>query len=363
MMGSTILQLQDVNKRYGAVRAVDGISFQLERGEFLSLLGPSGSGKTTTLQMIAGLASVSGGEILLEGKSINALPPYRRDIGVVFQNYALFPHLTVAQNIAFPLEMRRFARHDIERRITDALRLVNLPELGGRYPRELSGGQQQRVALARAFVFEPKLLLMDEPLGALDKKLREYMQVEIKRLHERLGATIIYVTHDQDEALVMSNRIAVFNAGKIEQIAPPAEIYNRPKTRFVADFVGETNLIPATSERMVSGVQILRAGSAELQVCAQDAVPGKDVYVSIRPERIRLGPAGAGSLANHLQGSITEIIYMGRVTRYSVECDDPSVTLAVTAQVSSLTETSFKKGARVTAQWDKVDATPISRGA
>ncbi len=238
-MSSAILELRNVSKEYGPHIAVADLSLQLAKGEFLSLLGPSGSGKTTTLMMIAGLLQPNTGDILLEQRPITPLPPYKRNIGVVFQNYALFPHMTVARNIAFPLTMRSVGREEIAMRVSRVLRLVGLPDYGGRYPRQLSGGQQQRVALARAMVFEPPILLMDEPLGALDKKLREQMQLEIKRLHEELGMSIIYVTHDQEEALVMSDRIAVFNLGRLQQIGTPTQLYERPATRFVAEFIGE----------------------------------------------------------------------------------------------------------------------------
>jgi putative spermidine/putrescine transport system ATP-binding protein len=362
-MSRPILELRDVNKKYGLVQAVDGVSFELSRGEFLSLLGPSGSGKTTTLQMIAGLVRVSGGEILLDGQSINLLPPYKRDIGVVFQNYALFPHLTVARNIAFPLEMRGFTRSDIDRRVLDALKLVDLPNYGNRYPRELSGGQQQRVALARAFVFEPKLLLMDEPLGALDKKLREYMQVEIKRLHERLGATVIYVTHDQDEALVMSNRIAVFNNGKIEQIASPDEIYNRPATRFVAEFVGETNIFSTIKYGLIENNMRLKSSTIEFQVPNTFSLSDREVLVSIRPERVRVeNRNNTIALENQLNGFITEVIYMGRIIRYTIQSEDQLVSIVAIAQVSSIREKVFKKGDPVTTFWDGIDVVPILKG-
>ncbi len=361
-MSKTILELRNLNKSYGIVKAVDGISFSLERGEFLSLLGPSGSGKTTTLHMIAGLTSVSDGEILLGGKSINALPPYKRDIGVVFQNYALFPHLTVSQNIAFPLEMRGISGKEATSRVNQALQLVDLPSFGSRYPRELSGGQQQRVALARAFVFEPKLLLMDEPLGALDKKLREYMQVEIKRLHQRLGATIIYVTHDQDEALVMSDRIAVFNAGKIEQIAPPSEVYNRPKTRFVAEFVGETNIISAKFERAEGSFQIFRSEALEIRIQGAEPIYKNEVKLSIRPERIRIEPILSQSASNKISGIVSEVIYFGRTIRYLVDSIDGSLKLTIVKQVSSLTEKTFSKGDRVDAFWHEFDVMPIVEG-
>ena len=238
-----ILEVHALRKAFGPVVAVEDVQFTLGRGEFVTFLGPSGSGKTTTLEMIAGLTRPTSGRIFLNGKPIDPLPPYRRDIGVVFQHYALFPHMTLSRNIAFPLEMRRVPRAEVRRRVGEALELVGLAGYADRLPRELSGGQQQRVALARALVFRPPLLLMDEPLGALDKKLREQMQLEIKQIHRGLDASIVYVTHDQDEALVMSDRIAVFNGGRIEQIGPPEELYDRPKTRFVAGFLGEFELL------------------------------------------------------------------------------------------------------------------------
>ena len=224
-MTCALLELRNLSKSYASVVAVDRISVSLAAGEFLSFLGPSGSGKTSTLAMIAGLVEPSSGEILLRSKPLNPLPPYRRNIGMVFQNYALFPHMTVAKNIAFPLEMRRMSRGEIEARVARVLSLVGLANYGPRLPSQLSGGQQQRIALARAMVFEPPLLLMDEPLGALDKKLREQMQLEIKQLHRKLGMSVIYVTHDQEEALTMSDRIAVFNNGRIEQIGVASELY------------------------------------------------------------------------------------------------------------------------------------------
>ena len=264
-MSEGLLQLDSVSKAFGNVVAVDSISFALAEGEFLSLLGPSGSGKTTTLQMIAGLTHPTFGQILLSGKPIGPLPPYKRDIGMVFQNYALFPHMTVAGNIAFPLEMRDMSRAEISRRVENVLKLVDLPGFADRYPRQLSGGQQQRVALARAIVFEPTLLLMDEPLGALDKKLREQMQLEIKHLHKRLGVSIIYVTHDQDEALVMSDRIGVFNRGRLEQIGSAEQLYEQPMTRFVAEFIGESNMIRGAVREAANGRCALDTGDGPLR--------------------------------------------------------------------------------------------------
>ena len=241
------LALQAIAKRYGGVTAVDRLSLEVASGEFVSLLGPSGSGKTTTLMMIAGFIIPSSGSILLDGKNITRLPPYRRNIGMVYQNYALFPHMTVGRNVAFPLRMRGVGRDEIARRVGRALELVQLKGLSERRPTELSGGQQQRVALARALVFEPPLLLMDEPLGALDKKLRQELQSEIKRIQRETRGTVIYVTHDQEEALSLSDRVVVLNHGRIEQVGPPGELYERPRTRFVAEFLGAANFLSRDS--------------------------------------------------------------------------------------------------------------------
>ena len=227
----------------GPVVAVDSVSLDIAPGEFLTLLGPSGSGKTTTLMMLAGFEIPSDGEIYVDDTAIAAIPPYKRNIGMVFQNYALFPHMTVGENIAFPLKMRGLSKSEIARMSKEALELVKLPGYEGRYPRQLSGGQQQRIAVARALVFNPRVLLMDEPLGALDKQLRESLQLEIKSLHDQLGVTIVYVTHDQQEALVMSDRIAVMNNGRIEQIGSPVALYDQPQSRFVASFIGESNFL------------------------------------------------------------------------------------------------------------------------
>jgi putative spermidine/putrescine transport system ATP-binding protein len=292
---------------------------QLAKGEFLSLLGPSGSGKTTTLMMIAGFLQPSAGEILLEGRPVTSLPPYKRNLGVVFQNYALFPHMTVAKNIAFPLTMRHAGSNEIAARVSKVLKLVGLPDHGGRYPKQLSGGQQQRVALARAMVFEPRILLMDEPLGALDKKLREQMQLEIKRLHREFGMSIIYVTHDQEEALVMSDRIAVFNHGRLEQVGTPSQLYERPMTRFVAEFIGESNIF--------AGIAATNADSFSIVTSmAYDCVPSPRgrcrptptsscLYGPSRsPCRPVIPPGGE----NAIGGCVVEVIYLGRSRKYVV---------------------------------------------
>ena len=237
MVSDVHVEFKDVQKSYdGVTLVVENLNVDIARGEFLTLLGPSGSGKTTTLMMLAGFETATHGEILLNGTPINNVPPNKRGIGMVFQNYALFPHMTVAENLAFPLQVRRLSKAEIEEKIKRALEMVSLPEFASRKPAQLSGGQQQRVALARALVFEPELVLMDEPLGALDKQLREQMQYEIKHIHENLGVTVVYVTHDQSEALTMSNRIAVFNDGVIQQLAEPDDLYERPDNAFVAGF-------------------------------------------------------------------------------------------------------------------------------
>lgn len=240
--GDVLVSFRGVQKSYdGETLIVKDLNLDIRKGEFLTLLGPSGSGKTTSLMMLAGFETPTAGEILLAGRSINNVPPHKRDIGMVFQNYALFPHMTVAENLAFPLSVRGMSKTDVKERVKRALSMVQLDAFAGRYPAQLSGGQQQRVALARALVFEPQLVLMDEPLGALDKQLREHMQMEIKHLHQRLGVTVVYVTHDQGEALTMSDRVAVFHQGEIQQIEPPRNLYEQPRNTFVANFIGENN--------------------------------------------------------------------------------------------------------------------------
>jgi putative spermidine/putrescine transport system ATP-binding protein len=360
-MSRFVLELVDVTKSYGSVAAVQRLSLQLAKGEFLSLLGPSGSGKTTTLQMIAGLVQPSTGEILLSGRPIGPLPPYKRGIGMVFQNYALFPHLTVARNISFPLEMRRMPAADIRKRVQAVLKLVELPGFEHRYPRELSGGQQQRVALARAVVFEPMLLLMDEPLGALDKRLREQMQIEIKHLHKRLGVSIIYVTHDQDEALVMSDRIGVFNHGRLEQIGPAEELYERPKTRFVAEFIGETNTIVGKVGASEAGYSLLETADGSLRGRTQAPLAaGTHATLSIRPERMTLNAeATSAGARNRLCGHIAETIYLGRGRKYVVQTD-AGVTLTVAQPAGDLGSTRRRTGDRVDVLFSPDDAAIIA---
>ena len=359
-MTGPILELRSVSKSYGPVTAVSDLSLELAKGEFLSLLGPSGSGKTTTLMMISGLLQPTTGDILLEGRPITPLPPYKRNIGVVFQNYALFPHLTVAKNIAFPLTMRKAGRSEVASRVRKVLELVGLANHGGRYPRQLSGGQQQRVALARAMVFEPPILLMDEPLGALDKKLREQMQLEIKRLHRDLDMSIIYVTHDQEEALVMSDRIAVFNVGRLQQVGTPTQLYERPATRFVAEFIGESNMFPAVAGSTANGFSVLDTAGVRLRaMAARPLQAGTRVVVSVRPERIalRAGDAPSG-IENAIAGRVTEIVYLGRSRKYVIRTDAGQEIVSF-QQARSGSEAEFELGTTVSMSWRAEDATVL----
>lgn len=290
-MPARSLSLANLVKHYGGLqRAVDDVSLDVAPGEFITFLGPSGSGKTTTLMMIAGFQEPSEGQISIAGRSVGHIPPYERNIGVVFQNYALFPHMSVASNVAFPLKMRGVAKRDRQLKSMEALARVGLQGFADRHPGELSGGQQQRVALARALVFEPDLILLDEPLGALDKNLREQMQLELKRIHREAGVTMIYVTHDQTEAMTMSDRIAVFNSGKIEQVGTPLDIYFKPKTRFVASFVGDSNLIDAEIIGNDGCVKVQDLGQFSVDI--RNHRPGDRISLLIRPEMIRLRTEG-----------------------------------------------------------------------
>jgi putative spermidine/putrescine transport system ATP-binding protein len=311
--GETIVRFVDVQKTYDGIHPIiRQLNLAIRRGEFLTLLGPSGSGKTTTLMMLAGFETPTLGEIYFENRPISALPAHRRGIGMVFQNYALFPHLTVAQNLAFPLEVRKVERGEINRRVAKALRMVELDSFGERRPAQLSGGQQQRIAVARALVFEPQLVLMDEPLGALDKQLREQMQHELKGLHERLGVTIVYVTHDQSEALTMSDRIAVFRDGAIEQLAAPRELYERPRTAYVAQFIGENNQIEGRVERMTAKDQcVVRLDNGQAVTAATTSAleRGARCLISIRPDRVQVN-AKAG-FRNRFDCGVENLTYLG----------------------------------------------------
>jgi len=313
------VSLVGLEKRFDAVGAVCGISLEIGSGEFLTLLGPSGSGKTTTLMMIAGFETPTAGDIAIDGRSVVGTPPHKRNIGMVFQNYALFPHLTVAENIAFPLKQRGMDRATRARRVADSLAMVQLPGYEARYPRQLSGGQQQRVALARAIVFRPRLLLMDEPLGALDKQLRENLQLEMRRLHAELGITFVYVTHDQEEALIMSDRIAVVNEGRIAQLGPPEELYDRPRNRFVASFIGESNFLSGVVRGIEDGFLIVDCGGAMLRAAATRPAPiGSAVTLTTRPERMRFVDPGAMPIGieNRMRVTVRETVFAGERCRY-----------------------------------------------
>ena len=307
-----------VQKSYdGQTLVVKDLNLSIGRTEFLTMLGPSGSGKTTCLMMLAGFETATHGEIRLDGRNINDVPPHQRGIGMVFQNYALFPHMTVGENLAFPLEVRGMGKAERDSRILRALDMVQMGAFRNRRPAQLSGGQQQRIALARALVFDPKLVLMDEPLGALDKQLREHMQFEIKALHDRLGITVVYVTHDQGEALTMSDRVAVFNDGRIQQIAPPAELYEAPQNSFVAGFIGENNKLPGVIEQLEGDRAVVRLGNGALidATAVNIKEKGQRTLVSIRPERVEFKPEMMPAGAHTLEAEVRDVIYMGDILR------------------------------------------------
>ena len=303
------MRLEGVRKRYGEVVALDGVDLEIRRGEFFSLLGPSGCGKTTLLRLLAGFETPDAGRVLIGGKDMAGVPPYERPVNTVFQNYALFPHMTVAGNIAFGLRMKGLSQGEIRKKVAWALELVDLLGLEGRYPRELSGGQKQRVALARALVLEPQVLLLDEPLSALDLKLRQELRVELMQLQRRLGTTFVFVTHDQEEALVMSDRIAVMRAGRVEQVGLPDEVYERPKNRFVADFLGRSNFLPARPHPLGAETPL---GPLRLKSPLE-----REALLVIRPEKIRLYPKEATPPRENLVvAQVEEIVYTGAENQY-----------------------------------------------
>jgi spermidine/putrescine ABC transporter ATP-binding subunit len=344
------LSLRDLVKVYDdrtGERAVDGVWLDVGKGEFVSLLGPSGSGKTTTLMMIAGFEDPSSGDILVDGNSILGVPTHLRDIGLVFQNYALFPKMTVAQNIAFPLRMRRQSRSAMAEAVERSLDLIDLRGFGDRYPKQLSGGQQQRVALARALAFDPRLLLLDEPMGALDRKLREQMQLEVKKIQRRLGVTTIYVTHDQEEAMVLSDRVAIMNRGRIEQVGRPVQMYNRPVNRFVAQFLGEANLLPATVERTQDGSHgFALLNGAVVPFTVHEALPGgSHIDLFIRPECVLMDRENAHPLA----GVVESIVFLGSATRYAVRAEAIEI---VATRHNRQEGPDFTVGEKVSLSWD-----------
>ncbi len=351
-MSDPILKLVDIGKAYGPVDAAKDINLHVAEGEFVTFLGPSGSGKTTTLMMVAGFTQPTEGGIELKGKPLDPIPVWKRDIGMVFQHYALFPHMSVAQNVAFPLEMRGVPKPERRKRVEEAMELVGLAGFGTRLPKELSGGQQQRVALARAMVFKPQLLLMDEPLGALDKKLREHMQLEIMHLHKNMGTTVLYVTHDQEEALVMSDRIAVFQNGRIEQIGSPRALYEAPETKFVADFIGETNFIAGQVESANGGTARVRGMVGQL---ARDLRDGTAAVLAVRPERLHVQAGDSPGDDNMLSGTVKELIYLGQSRKAIITLEDGTEVVAL-EQAAQAEATALEPGAAATLSFRSEDA-------
>lgn len=347
------VEIQGVTKRFGNVTAVDSVSLSVLKGEFLTLLGPSGCGKTTLLRMLAGFEAPDAGRVLLGGRDVTEVPPFRRDVTTVFQHYALFPHMNVFDNVAFGLERRRLSREQIERRVAHALEMVRMSGLELRQPGELSGGQQQRVALARALVLEPKVLLLDEPLAALDLKLRKEMQLELKELQRRLGISFVYVTHDQEEALTMSDRIAVMNAGHIEQLGRAEEIYERPATEFVAGFIGVSNIIEGTVESVSDGRSIIDIGGSRVGANAAGLTPGQRVRLLVRPEKIRIS---AEASEQGLAARIESAVYLGESTQWRMSLDGGQPITALEQNTQPFDSARSRIGERVFVSWEPESA-------
>ena len=322
----SVVELKSVSKSYCSVVAVDDVDLVVETGEFVTLLGPSGCGKTTTLRMIAGFARPSSGSIVIGDRDVTRVPPHRREVGLVFQNYALFPHMTVHGNVEFGLRMRRVAAAERRRRVAEALELVRLEGLAERLPSQLSGGQQQRVALARALVIRPKVLLLDEPFGALDKQLRDHMRVELRDLQRTLAISTVFVTHDQEEAMSMSDRICVMASGALQQVGPPDEIYQRPRNRFVADFMGHSNLLEGKIDSLGSGSAVLDLQGTRLNAYGEGYAAGDPVLAMIRPERIRLGPADAAGATTSAR--LDNAVYLGATTHFQLTLPSGQALLA-----------------------------------
>ncbi|KJC40306.1 spermidine/putrescine ABC transporter ATP-binding protein [Bradyrhizobium sp. LTSP885] len=360
-MASSSLRVANLSKRYGDFVALAPTSLDVAKGEFLTLLGPSGSGKTTLLSLIAGLAHPDEGRILIDDADVTHSPAYARDIGVVFQNYALFPHMTVEDNIAFPLKMRKIADVEARRLTAEALDTVRLPHVAKRYPRELSGGQQQRIALARCIVYRPAIILMDEPLGALDKKLRDQMQLEIKRIHRELRTTIVYVTHDQEEAMTMSDRICLMNAGAIEQLGTPEDLYFRPKSVFVADFLGESNLLGATVQAVdADGLDIVLADrEARSRAVGNGSAfaAGEPIKIMVRPQNLTVESAGSGH--GKLTGRLTDVMISGSLTRLYIAPETAGMAPLVAAYPTRSSAAPYAIGQMLSLGWNAADAVAI----
>ncbi len=332
MTDTPAVEFRNVSRHFSEVRAVDDVSLRIADGEFFTMLGPSGSGKTTCLRLIAGFEQPSAGQIYLHGQEVSRLPPYEREVNTVFQNYALFPHLTVGENIAYSLMVRKVAKAEREKRVAEMLELVRLPGIAKRKPSQLSGGQQQRVALARALINHPRVLLLDEPLGALDLKLRQEMQVELKTIQHAVGITFIFVTHDQEEALTMSDRIAIFNHGKIEQLGTPTDLYEKPQTRFVATFMGTSNVVEGALAQ---------------------ALTGSPAPFAVRPEKIRLLPPASsiGSGQCTVVGTLQAVTYLGSLTRYTIKVAQGNELIVVRQNDEVATSGGWQVGAQVRLMW------------
>ena len=358
------ISLEGVGKRFGDVVAVRETSFDIREGEFFSLLGPSGCGKTTTLRMIAGFEEPDVGRILLRGEDVTSVPPNRRNVNMVFQHYALFPHMSVLDNVAFGLKLKKLPRADQTERVREILHVVQLEGYEKRKPQQLSGGQQQRVALARALVNRPAALLLDEPLGALDVKLRKSMQLELKRIQAELGTTFVYVTHDQEEALAMSDRIGVMNGGVVEQIASPREIYEHPHTPFVADFIGSLNALDFRVDEVSDGLAVMRVGQNDrLVVPISNGVrPGTQLRVAVRPERVRIDPADGRppEQGSRVGGVIAELVYLGGLTQFHVDTDGAG--RVVCHRMGGDDVARLEEGRRVVLTWAPEHASVLAEG-
>lgn len=348
------IRLERIKKVFdNHVVAIDDVSMTIQEGEFFSLLGPSGCGKTTTLRLIAGFEAPTEGTIYIRGRDVTRVPPHKRDTGMVFQNYALFPHRTIFENVAFGLRMRHFPKEEIRKKVNDALRLVEMEGLGDRRPSQLSGGQQQRVALARAIVIEPTVLLCDEPLGALDKKLRQQMQFELKNLQKKIGVTLVYVTHDQEEALTMSDRIAVMHQGLVVQIGSPLEIYNHPVTKFVSNFIGDSNLFEGSVEKIDKGpVHVVTTDQVRLVIRGDDVAPGDRLTIAVRPEKARLLMADEKA-DNSFTGSVESANFMGASILYRIAL--PSGRLVFVIEPNDGIKPIFAPGQEVRVGWEGTD--------
>ncbi len=342
------IALDGVSKRFGSHTAVDDVTLEIREGEFFSMLGPSGCGKTTSLRMIAGFEEPDSGRVVLQGTEVTSVSANRRAVNMVFQQYALFPHMSIYDNVAFGLKMKRVPSSEHRARVQELLQVVDLEGLENRRPRQLSGGQQQRVALARALVNRPAALLLDEPLGALDVKLRKHMQLELKRIQLELGTTFVYVTHDQEEALAMSDRIAVMNRGKVEQLGTPREIYDHPSTAFVADFIGSLNAIELTIDELVGEYSVTRLGEDERVVApAAGRRPGDAVRVAVRPEHVHVGTAATGE-GSRLTGTVAQVVYLGMYTQFHV---DTRAGRIVSHRIADESTAGLEAGSRVTLTW------------